>query len=46
MQETTTNRLDGPTSVSALVGGIINDAQQLIRQEVSLARREIQEISH
>jgi hypothetical protein len=43
MQETTTNRLDGPTSMSALVGGIINDAQQLIRQEVALARREVQE---
>jgi Putative Actinobacterial Holin-X, holin superfamily III len=43
MPETTTNRLDGPTSMSALVGGIISDAQQLIRQEVTLARREIQE---
>ena len=41
-----TNRLETPTSVSALVGGIITDAQQLIRQEVQLARREIQEEIH
>jgi hypothetical protein len=37
------NRLETPASVSTLVGGIIEDAQQLIRQEVMLARREIQE---
>jgi hypothetical protein len=30
-------------SMSALVSGIINDAQQLIRQELTLARREIQD---
>src|SRR5262249_36924077 len=30
-------------SMAALVGGIINDAQQLIRQEVTLARRELQQ---
>jgi hypothetical protein len=29
--------------MTALVGGIINDAQQLIRQELALARREVQE---
>ena len=47
MQETTTtNRLDGATSLSTLVGGIISDAQQLVRQEVALARREIQEEIH
>jgi uncharacterized membrane protein YqjE len=38
-----TNRLDSGPSISALVGGIITDAQQLIRQEMQLARREIQE---
>jgi hypothetical protein len=38
-----TNRLETAPSVSSLVGGIIDDAQQLIRQEVQLARREIQE---
>src|SRR6266852_6665400 len=38
-----TNRIDSPASVSTLVGGIIEDAQQLMRQEVALARREIQE---
>jgi uncharacterized protein YacL len=32
--------------MSALVTGIINDAQQLIRQELTLARREIQEEVH
>jgi VIT1/CCC1 family predicted Fe2+/Mn2+ transporter len=29
--------------MAALLGGIVNDAQQLIRQEVALARREVQE---
>jgi hypothetical protein len=29
--------------MSALVGGIVQDAQQLIRQEVTLARRELQQ---
>jgi pheromone shutdown protein TraB len=37
-----TNRLDCSPSISSLVGGIIGDAQQLIRQEMELARREIQ----
>ena len=38
------NRIDSPpASVSSLVGGIISDAQQLIRQEMMLARRELQE---
>jgi hypothetical protein len=36
-----TNRLDNPASMSSLVGGIINDAQQLVRQEITLARQEI-----
>jgi hypothetical protein len=43
MPESTSNRLDGPSSVSALVGGIISDAQQLIRHEAALARREVKE---
>jgi len=34
--------MDGP-SMTSLVNGIIGDAQQLIRQEVLLARREMQE---
>jgi membrane-bound ClpP family serine protease len=38
------NRLDiPPTSVSSLAGGIINDAQELIRQEMRLARAEIRQ---
>ncbi len=37
------NRVETPTSMSALVGGIISDAQQLIRQELMLARRELQD---
>jgi len=36
-------QVESQPSLSSLVGGIINDAQQLIRQEVTLARREIQE---
>jgi len=39
----TENRLENPASMTSLVGGIINDAQQLIRQELTLARREVQE---
>lgn len=35
--------VDNQASVSALVGGIINDAQQLIRQEVALAKREMKD---
>jgi len=34
---------EGQPSMASLVGGIVNDAQQLIRQEVALARREIQD---
>ena len=34
---------DTQPSMASLVSGIINDAQQLIRQEVTLARREMQE---
>jgi len=37
------NRIECPTSVSTLVGGIIDDAQQLVRQEIALARREVTE---
>src|SRR5919204_42605 len=38
------NRIDSPpASMSSLVGGIISDAQQLIRQELLLARREVQQ---
>src|SRR5437879_945908 len=38
------NRIETPpASVSSLVGGIITDAQQLIRQELALAKREMQE---
>src|SRR3954464_3039602 len=36
-------QVESQPSISSLVGGIINDAQQLIRQEVALARKEIQE---
>ncbi|MBV9123112.1 MAG: phage holin family protein [Planctomycetes bacterium] len=32
-----------PPSMANLVSGIINDAQQLVRQEVALARREVLE---
>jgi hypothetical protein len=35
--------LEAPPSVSSLVGGIVQDAQQLIRQELMLARREVQQ---
>jgi hypothetical protein len=38
-----TNATDNPPSVATLVGGLIEDAQRLIRQEAALARREIQE---
>jgi hypothetical protein len=37
-----TNRLENtPASMTAQIGGIINDAQQLVRQEIALARQEI-----
>jgi hypothetical protein len=35
--------LESPSSMSSLVGGIVTDAQQLIRQEMLLARQEIQQ---
>jgi hypothetical protein len=35
--------LETPPSMASLVGGIVNDAQQLIRQEMLLARREVQQ---
>jgi hypothetical protein len=31
------------TSVSQLIGGIVGDAQELVRQEIALARQEIRE---
>jgi len=34
---------DASPSMASLVGGIITDAQQLIRQEVTLAKRELQQ---
>ena len=40
---TTETRPESAPSMSGLVTGIINDAQQLIRQELALARREMQE---
>lgn len=35
--------LESPPSMTSLVGGIVNDARQLIGQEVTLARRELQQ---
>lgn len=35
------NHTDVPPSVASLVGGILEDAQKLVRQEVALARREV-----
>jgi len=34
---------DSPPSMAALLGGIVNDAQNLIRQEVQLARTEVRQ---
>jgi hypothetical protein len=34
---------EAPPNMAALVGGIISDAQQLIRQEITLARTELQQ---
>ena len=34
---------DAPPSVASLVGGILEDGQKLVRQEVALARREVAE---
>jgi len=34
---------DAPPSVATLMGGVIEDLQQLIRQEATLARRELQD---
>jgi len=36
-------QVESQPSLSSLVGGIVNDAQQLIRQEVALAKREVQQ---
>jgi riboflavin synthase alpha subunit len=35
--------MEAPPSVTSLVSGIVQDAQQLIRQEMLLARREVQQ---
>jgi hypothetical protein len=37
------NHADPPPSVASLVGGILDDAQKLVRQEVALAHREVAE---
>lgn len=37
------NHVDAPPSVASLVGGILEDGQKLVRQEVALARREVAE---
>lgn len=37
------NRINGTPSVASLVGGIISDAQDLLRQEIALARQEVRE---
>ena len=34
---------DAPPSLATLLGGVIEDTQRLIRQEVTLARRELQD---
>jgi len=34
---------ESPPSLTALVGGIVNDVQQLIRQELQLARTEVKQ---
>jgi len=35
--------VDSQPSLASLVGGIVNDAQQLLRQEVTLAKQEVKE---
>jgi CHASE3 domain sensor protein len=35
------HRTDAPPGVASLVGGILEDAQTLVRQEVALAQREV-----
>lgn len=35
------HQTDAPPGVAALVGGILEDAQKLVRQEVALAQREV-----
>jgi len=37
-----TNSAGTQTSIASLVGGLIEDTQRLVRQEVALARREVQ----
>jgi len=36
-------QMEAPPSMASLVGGIVQDAQQLIRQELLLARQEVQQ---
>jgi len=43
MQDDIQVQVESQPSMTSLVGGIINDAQQLIRQEVALAKREVQD---
>jgi len=38
-----TTPAEAPPSLASLMGGLIEDTQQLIRQEVALARRELQD---
>ncbi len=35
------HQVDAPPGVASLVGGILEDAQKLVRQEVALAQREV-----
>jgi hypothetical protein len=35
------HQTDAQSGVAALVGGILDDAQKLVRQEVTLAQREV-----
>jgi hypothetical protein len=37
------NVADAPTSITQLVGGIVNDVQTLLRQELQLAKSEVRE---
>ena len=40
------NAADAPTSVTALVGGIVSDLQTLMRQELQLAKTEMRQEWH
>src|SRR5271169_4398529 len=35
------HQTDAPSGIASLVGGILQDAQKLVRQEVALAQREV-----